>query len=174
MESRVGPDMTEVRVLVQFPLFGSKYLLQTSGNIFIFSDFITKSSVLLSKFMNSYIIIGFTKRIYNFYSWLHTLRNTQGEIHGTYLGNIYGIYKEYIRNIHKYLWHKMIRKLTETQAPPSAAPQWGGRLRRPPHPHWVCVSDYFILGLRMCETMWDRINLSRDSDILQDDDDILL
>ena len=45
------------------------------------------------------------------YSWLHKLRNTQGKIYGTYLGNryIYGIYREYIRNIHKYLWYKMIR-----------------------------------------------------------------
>ena len=33
------------------------------------------------------------------YSWLHKLRNTQGNIHGTYLGNIYGIYKECITNI---------------------------------------------------------------------------
>ena len=32
-------------------------------------------------------------------SWLHKLRNTQGKIHGTYLGNIYGIYKECITNI---------------------------------------------------------------------------
>ena len=31
------------------------------------------------------------------YSWLHRLRNTQGKIYGTFLGNIYGIYKEYIR-----------------------------------------------------------------------------
>ena len=28
---------------------------------------------------------------------------------GTYLGNIYGIYKECIRNIHRYLWYKIIR-----------------------------------------------------------------
>ena len=35
------------------------------------------------------------------YSWLHKSRNTQGKIHGTYLGNIYiyGIYKECITNI---------------------------------------------------------------------------
>ena len=33
------------------------------------------------------------------YSSLHKLRNTQGKIHGTYLGNIYGIYKECITNI---------------------------------------------------------------------------
>ena len=43
------------------------------------------------------------------YSWLHKLRNTQGKIYGTNLGNIYGIYKEYIRNIDKYLWYKIIR-----------------------------------------------------------------
>ena len=47
------------------------------------------------------------------YSWLHKLRNTQGKIYGTYLGNIYGIYiyiyMEYIRNIHKYLWYTIIR-----------------------------------------------------------------
>ena len=43
------------------------------------------------------------------YSWLHKLRNTQGKIYGTYLGNICGIYKEYIRNIHKYLWYRIIR-----------------------------------------------------------------
>ena len=45
------------------------------------------------------------------HSWFHKLRNTQGKIHGTYLGNIYGIYQEYIKNIHtsKYLWYKMIR-----------------------------------------------------------------
>ena len=33
------------------------------------------------------------------FGWLHKLRNTQGNIHGTYLGNIYGIYKECITNI---------------------------------------------------------------------------
>ena len=43
------------------------------------------------------------------FCWLHKLRNTQGEIYGTYLGNICGIYKEYIGNIHKYLWYKIIR-----------------------------------------------------------------
>ena len=43
------------------------------------------------------------------YSWLHNLRNTQGKIYGTYLGNIYMEYKEHISNIHKYLWYKIIR-----------------------------------------------------------------
>ena len=50
---------------------------------------------------------------YFFCCWLNKLRNTQGTIYGTYLGNIYiyiyGIYTEYIRNIHKYLWYKIIR-----------------------------------------------------------------
>ena len=31
------------------------------------------------------------------------------KIHGTYPGNIYGIYKECIRNIHRYLWYEIIR-----------------------------------------------------------------
>ena len=54
------------------------------------------------------------------FSWLHKLRNTQGNIYGTYLGNIYGIYKECITNIsidihditiniHKYIHHISIR-----------------------------------------------------------------
>ena len=43
------------------------------------------------------------------YSSLHKLRNTQGKIHGTYLRNIYGIYQECIRSIHRYLWEKIIR-----------------------------------------------------------------
>ena len=76
------------------------------------------------------------------YSWLHKLRNTQGKIHGTYLGNIYGIYKACIANISIDIYDIKYKIITHTQAPPSAAPQWGGRLRRPPH--WVCVCDYFI------------------------------
>ena len=56
------------------------------------------------------------------YSWLHKLRNTQGKLHGTYLGNIYGIYKEYIRNIHKYLWYKIFRITDPIGSPPKAAP----------------------------------------------------
>ena len=36
------------------------------------------------------------------YSWLNKLRNTQGKRYETYLRNIYGIYKEYKRNIHNY------------------------------------------------------------------------
>ena len=42
------------------PVQEDKYLLQTSGNAFIFSDFI-KSSVLLREFIISYKVIGFTK-----------------------------------------------------------------------------------------------------------------
>ena len=61
---------------------------------------------------------------------------------GTYLGNIYGIYKACIANISIDIYDIKYKIITHTQAPPSAAPQWGGRLRRPPH--WVCVCDYFI------------------------------
>ena len=35
------------------------------------------------------------------FCWLHRLRNTQRKTHGKYAGSIYGIYKEYIRNIHR-------------------------------------------------------------------------
>ena len=59
------------------------------------------------------------------YSWLDKLRNTQGKIYGTYLGKIYGIYREYIRNIHKYIWYKIIRK-RENEPNGVAA-------KRPPH-----------------------------------------
>merc|ERR1712078_877529 len=83
-------------------------------------------------------IIGFTKRIYHFYSWLHRLRNTQGKIHGTYLGNIYGIYTECITNISIDIYDKTIdihQYIHQTHR---------RRLRRPPH--WVCVSDGYIDG----------------------------
>ena len=44
------------------------------------------------------------------YSWLHKLRNTQGKMYATYLGKIYMEYLgNIVRNIHKYLWYKMIR-----------------------------------------------------------------
>ena len=56
------------------------------------------------------------------YPWLHKLRNTQGKIYWTYLGNIYGIYTEYIWNMHKYSRYKIIRKNTPNGAPPKAAP----------------------------------------------------
>ena len=46
------------------------------------------------------------------YSCLHKLRNTQGNIYGTYLGNIHGINKECIRNIHRYLRYKIIIRKT--------------------------------------------------------------
>ena len=69
------------------------------------------------------------------YSWLRKLRNTQWKIYGTYLGNIYiyGIYKECIRNIHKYLWYIIIRK-TQTQ--------WGGRRRRR-----LCFWSFSIINI---------------------------
>ena len=65
----------------------------------------------------------------------------------TYLGNIYiyiyiyGIYKEYIRNIHchKYLWYKIIRNTDPMGRPPKAAAPLGRRRRRR-----LCVCDYFI------------------------------
>ena len=50
----------------------------------------------------------------------YTKEHTRG-IYGTYSGNIYGIYKEYIRNIHKYQKHR-----------PNGAAAEGG----------ACVSDY--------------------------------
>ena len=51
--NRTCPDLPR-------PVLEDKYLLQTSGNTFIFSDFM-KSSVLLNKFITFYKIIGFTK-----------------------------------------------------------------------------------------------------------------
>ena len=68
------------------------------------------------------------------YSWLHKLRNTQGKIYGTYLGNIYGIYKECIGNIHRYLWCKIIRNTDPMGRPPSAAAR-----RR------LCVSLFLLI-----------------------------
>ena len=56
------------------------------------------------------------------YSWLHKLRNTQGKIYWTYLGNTYGIFEEYIRNIHKHVWYKIIRNTDPMGRPPKAAP----------------------------------------------------
>ena len=69
------------------------------------------------------------------FSGLHKLRNTQGKIHGTYLGNIYGIYKECITNIsidiyditiniHKYIHQTHRRRLRRR---PNGAPAEGGR-----------------------------------------------
>ena len=45
------------------------------------------------------------------------------KIHGTYLGNIYGKYKQCIlvRNIHKHLWYKGIRNTDPMGRPPKAA-----------------------------------------------------
>ena len=63
------------------------------------------------------------------YSWLHKLRNTQGKINGTHLGNRHGISEEYISRIHKYWWYKIIR---------NTDPMGRRRRRR------LCVWDYFI------------------------------
>ena len=60
---------------------------------------------------------------------------------GTYLGNIYGIYKACIANISIDIYDIKYKIITHTQAPPpsAAAPQWGAAA-----PLGVCVSDYFI------------------------------
>ena len=76
------------------------------------------------------------------YSWLHRLRNTQGEIYGTYLRNIYGIYKEYTRNVHKYLWHKIIRNTDPMGQPPKAAAPLGRHRRRRP-----CFWSFYIIDI---------------------------
>ena len=56
---------------------------------------------------------------------------------GTYLGNIYGIYKACIANISIDIYDIKYKIITHTQAPPSAAP------------HWVCVSDDFLSYISM-------------------------
>ena len=70
---------------------------------------------------------------------LHRSRNTQGNIYGKYLGNIYiyiyRIYKEYLRNIHKYLC--MIEN-SQKHRPNWAAAECG-----------TCVSDHFISKIFM-------------------------
>ena len=72
------------------------------------------------------------------YSSLHSLRNTQRKIHGTYLRNIYiyGIYKECIRNIHRYLWYKIIRNTDPMGRPPSAAAPLG-----------LCLWLFYIINI---------------------------
>ena len=75
-------------------------------------------------------------------SWLHRLRNTQGKIYGTYLGNIYGIYRGYIRNIHKYLWYKMIRNTDPMGRSPKAAAPLGRRRRRR-----LCFWLFYIINV---------------------------
>ena len=69
------------------------------------------------------------------FCWLHKISNTQGKIHGTYLGNIYGIYKECITNIsidiyditiniHQYIHQTHRRRLRRR---PNGAAAFGGR-----------------------------------------------
>ena len=78
------------------------------------------------------------------YSCLHKLRNTQGKIHGTYLGNIYGIYQECIRSIHRYLWEKIIR---------NTGAAFGGRpIGAPPKAAPVCLMEF----IRTCVSGHDR------------------
>ena len=81
------------------------------------------------------------------YCWLNKLRNTQGKIYGTYLGNIHGIYKEYIRNILKYLWDKIIRN-TEHRPKGAAAP-----LGAPPKAAPLC-SLFLLIYLLYYESSW--------------------
>ena len=67
------------------------------------------------------------------YSSLHKLRNTQGKIHGTYLGNIYGIYKECITNISIDIYDITInihQYIHQTHRPNGAAAPLGRRRRR--------------------------------------------
>ena len=73
------------------------------------------------------------------YSWLHKFRNTQWKIYGTYLGKIYGRCKEYIRNIHEYLWYQIIRN--------TGAAFGGATMGRPP-------SAAALLGLCFCQLFW--------------------
>ena len=57
---------------------------------------------------------------------------------GTYLGNIYGIYKECITNISIDIYDI---KQSDTQTPNgAAAPHWGAAAEG----GGACVSDYFI------------------------------
>ena len=76
------------------------------------------------------------------YSWLHKLRNTQGKIYGTYLGKMYGIYQEYIRNIHEYLWYKIIRNTGPMGRPPKATAPSGRRRRR-----CLCFCLFYIINI---------------------------
>ena len=46
---------------------------------------------------------------------------------------IYGIYKEYTRNIHRYLWYK----ISKNRDPMGWPPHWGAA------EGGACVSDYF-------------------------------
>ena len=80
-------------------------------------------------------IMCFTKQIHVFFRhcWFNKLRNTQGKIHGTYLGNIYGIYKECITNISIDIYditiniHKYIH---QTHRPNGATAPLGRRRRQ--------------------------------------------
>ena len=76
------------------------------------------------------------------YCWLQKLRNTQGKIYGTCLESIYGIYKECIRNIHKYLWYKIMRNTYPMGRPPKAAAPSGCRRRRR-----LCFWLFYIINI---------------------------
>ena len=103
---------------------------------------LTESYVLLNKFMIFYKVMCFTKQIYDLLTESHVLLSKFmilkihiREIHGTYLGNIYGIYKECITNIsidiydiiiniHKYIHQTHRRRLRRR---PNGAAAFGGR-----------------------------------------------
>ena len=143
MEWWVGPDMTEVRVLVHFRMlrvqsqvfWGSFQMIlhgfaprnpknivfssSTQNHAESFRNFV-KNSVLdpTRAKLNQNSDFGHVRT----YSWLHKLRNTQGKIYGTYLRIIYGIYKEYTKNTRKHLWYKIIRNTGHRDAAFSGDP----------------------------------------------------
>ena len=97
--------------------------------------FFTKSSVVLREFITFYKIIRFTKRIYHF---LYMDDN------GTYLGNIYGIYKECITNISINIYDIQYKIITHThrrrlRRRPNGAAAFGGRPIGS-----VCLMDIFM------------------------------
>ena len=60
---------------------------------------------------------------------------------GTYLGNIYGMYKACIANISIDIYDIKYKIITHTQTPNgAAAPHWGAAAEG----GGACVSDYFI------------------------------
>ena len=68
-------------------------------------------------------------------------------MHGTYLGNIYGIYQDCIRSIHRYLWEKVIRNTDPMGRPPKAAAPLGRRRRRRLCFWWFSLIDIYGYSL---------------------------
>ena len=75
----------------------------------------------INKFISFSVMSGLTLDSIN----QETHKGKYPPVHGTYLGNIYGIYKECITNISIDIYDMKYKIITHTQAPPSAAPQWG-------------------------------------------------